>query len=334
MLKTSPWVIAAPTSALGRLAPLLAARAARQPLCILADGVGALLADPAAHLPPEAEAVLIVGPRPRAPRRMLPGLWLHDAAGRAVPVGWLPDAGRRLATYAAAAARVLERCGPAGPLVVLGQWEDRFLRVALRTVRWFRKHAPADPVFHWTADRLSRTDLLAGLAAGPGLALYFGHGRPRGWAGYHGVRAGHFAEPWPEPLGALLAICCENASRWRTSPSFAEELALRGVFAGALAATGKTLHEDNRRIGPALCEAHTDGSARTLCELVARAGLPEGFWTRTPYRFIGDPAAPLTGAAEAARHAARVFAPAPDEALPPWPEEAGVEQTEELSVTG
>jgi hypothetical protein len=318
------WVVAAPPAAVAALAPLLQVRRARQPVVVLPAAAEAVLADPAAHLPPGTAALLVVGPARRSPRRLLPGLWVADAAGRRVPVGWLPALPGRLATYAAAAARVAARRTPPGPLVILGQWEDRFLRVALRTSRWFERNGAGIPAFHWTADRLSRTDLIAGLACGPGAALYFGHGRPNGWAGYHGVRGEHFPDPWPEPAGALLTLCCENASRARRGLSFAEDLALRGVCAGMLAATAKTRHEHNRLLGPALCEALTTRAPATLAELVAGAEVPPGFWSRTPYRFIGDPLAPLAGAPDAAVRAARVYAPAPDAVLEPWPDEPEV----------
>jgi hypothetical protein len=313
------WIVAGSESALAALAPLIAARKARQRVVVRVDGVEALLANRARNLPHGTEAVLVVGPRRVSPRRGLPGMFLIDAQHRRVPVGWLPDVGAELAEYAQAAARVLARPQMRGPVVVLGQWEDRFLRVGLRTARWFKRYEAGWPVFHWTADRISRENMLRGLStSGPAVALYFGHGRPRGWAGYHGVRRDHFPPRWPEPIGGLLALCCENASRWRTAVSFAETLALQGVFAGALAAVTKTRHEHNRRIGPALCEALTSGGIHTLGDLVL--ALPAGEWSDTPYRFIGDPAAPLVGAAEATLRAASIFAPAPDDPLPPWEE--------------
>lgn len=316
------WVIAGSGSALDALAPLIRARARRQRVITLTGAVEALLADPARILPRDTEAVLIVAPRHVSPRRGLSGLFLLDAQQRRVPVGWLPDLGPALSTYAAAAARVLARTKHGGPVVVLGQWEDRFLRVGLRTTRWFERNGADWPAFQWTAERISRENMLRGLAScGPAAAVYFGHGRPRGWAGYHGVRREHFEDPWPEPVGGLLALCCENASRWRTDLSFAESLALRGVFAGALGAVTKTRHEHNRRLGPALCEALTAGSIRSLGELVL--ALPPEEWTNSPYRFIGDPAAPLAGSRGAAARAAKIFAPAPDDELPPWSEELG-----------
>ncbi|MEO6992109.1 MAG: C25 family cysteine peptidase, partial [Lacunisphaera sp.] len=266
------------------------------------------------------------------PRRALRGLWVADADGKKVPVGWLPADPSRLATYAAAAAIVLRRPPNPGPLVVLGQWEDRFLRVALRTSRWMEKYKSAPEVFHWTADRISRTDLINALGCGPGVAVYYGHGRANGWAGYHGVRTGHFPAQWEEPIGGLLALCCENASRHGGRASFTEELVLRGVCVSALASAGKTRHEDNRLLGPALCEALAAGKARTLADLVASAEVPAGFWKATTYRFIGDPAAPLSGACDAIERADRVVAPGPNESLAPWPESPAELAEAEISL--
>lgn len=320
-LNNRPWVIAASSSALKELEPLLASRAARQPLCVLPDGVEQLLASPSSVLPHNAEAVLVVGPYNLSPQQALPGLYLHDGQGRQVPVGWLPDAGQRLSVYAQASTRALKRQTASGPLIILGQWEDRFLRVARRTSNWFTRHAPSQSVFHWTADRICARDMISGLALGPGMAIYYGHGRSNGWAAYHGVRASDFGEPWPEPIGAMLALCCENASRQQNAPSFAEELALRGVFAGGLAATTKTKHMDNRQLGRALCKSLGFNAVRTLAELIDQTDMPAGFWHKSPYRFIGDPTAPIAGAEKANEQAAMVFAPAPDDELPPWPDD-------------
>ncbi len=313
-----PWVIAGTEPAVARLEPLLAARRARGEVAVWTGDVGAFVAAPGRHLPKGAAGVLVVGDRRRSPGRLLPGLFLHENDGRPVPAGWLPDVGAPLATYAEAAARILARPAEDRSLVVLGQWEDRFLRVGLRAERWMEKHGHADGVFNWTADRISRTDMLAGLRHGPAVAVYFGHGRPRGWAGYHGVRTADFGRPWPEPVGALLALCCENASRHRTGLSFAERLVLTGVCGAMLAAVTKTRHEDNRRWGPELCEAFTEKRPATLADLVAGAEVSARLKTRTAYRFIGDPLMPLAGAIGATERAATVFAPAPDEALPPW----------------
>jgi hypothetical protein len=319
---TSPltWVVVGPSAALEKLGPLVEARRLRQRVIVLRDAVDAFLRDPAAHLPKVARStVLVVGPPRRSPRTMLPGLFVRNSSGERVSIGWLPDAPESLDVFARAATRCLQRPDTERPFVVLGQWEDRFLRVGLRTTRWFEKHPGHARVFQWTAERIARPDMLAGLRLGPAGAIYFGHGRPNGWAGYHGVREGDFAAPWPEPVGALLALCCENASRHRRGTSFAETLVLRGVCAGAMAAVTKSKHAHNRIWGPALCEALTRHPIDTLGDLLLRAEVPEDLVRRTPYRIIGDPAAPLCGAEGATAAAAQVFAPAADDPLPAWP---------------
>ena len=68
----------------------------------------------------------------------------------------------------------------------------------------------------WTAETVTRAHLVRGFRYGVGVAVYFGHGRPEGWAGYHGLRARHLAEAGGEPLGAVLSVTCLTASRWRT----------------------------------------------------------------------------------------------------------------------
>ena len=312
------WLVVGSADALARLQPLLDARRKRQPVKTIVCAEQEARLPTIEELPADTEAVLVVGPPRVSPRRGLPGLWLEDRAGRKVPVGWLPDKGEGLSTYAQAAARVLARSPTERAMVVLGQWEDRFLRVSLRTQRWLEKHGGDAPGFLWTADRISRPDMLDGLSLGPAAAMYFGHGRPRGWAGYHGVRYEHFDRDWAEPTGALLAVCCENASRWRTSTSFAERMVLRG-FAGAMfAAVTKTTHEDNRRWGPALCEAYTEHKPETLADLVRLADVPEKLKDAGPYRFIGDPLMPLSGAAGVGQKATQVFAPAANDPLPEW----------------
>lgn len=319
MKKNSSWVIAASEKALEKLKPLIDFRAARQPVCVLPNGVKQLLANPPSMLPENVEAVLVVGSSELSPQEALPGLYLNDGHKRQIPVGWLPDEGQRLVTYAKAHALALNRPKGNGPIILLGQWQDRFLKVARQTSKWFKRHAPSKTVFNWTADRICAPEMIRGLALGPAIAIYCGHGRSNGWAAYHGIRANHFNEPWPEPIGIMLALCCENASRQLKGISFAEELALRGVFVGALAATEETKYIDNQFLGRAFRTALGLNEVQTLADLIALADIPADFWKDSSYRFIGDPMAPLAGAETAHEQAAMVFAPAPDEELPPWP---------------
>jgi hypothetical protein len=267
----------------------------------------------------QAAAVLVVGERRHSPRNVLPGLFLHDRSGRRVPVGWVPDVPERLSVFARAAARVVARVGaglPRGPLVLLGQWEDRTLRLATQTQRGFVDVPQPLPVFRWTGERIVRPNLLQALRCGPGLAIYFGHGRPRGWAGYHGLRAHHLADALEEPLGAVLSLTCHTANRFKVGLSFAEEMVLSGFCAGALGATRKTVHLSNGFLAHKLCRAVSATAVASLAELLLAAELTEAE-AHGSYRIIGDPLAPLIGAPDSLRRAQAVFAPAPDDPLPP-----------------
>jgi hypothetical protein len=234
------------------------------------------------------DAVLLLGERARAPRTVLSGPVLRVGSDRFVPVGWLPVTDRpALRRFAEAAARVQLRARSDASTALLAQRHPRYLRLARR----MQEILDDRPVYRWTADAVVREDMLRGLASGLGMAIYFGHGRPIGWVGYYGLRAHHFDGFRGEPLGALLSLCCDTASRRRTGLSFAEALPLRGVCGSVLAAVSATLHTDNTAWAVRLSDAMRDG-ARTIGELVCEA-LPLGPRQWAPYRIIGDPLAPL-----------------------------------------
>ena len=73
------------------------------------------------------DAVLVVGSARRAPATVLPAPFVRDAAGRRIPVAWLPatrvDDVRR---FALAAARVHGRAGALQALAVFGQWHPQY----------------------------------------------------------------------------------------------------------------------------------------------------------------------------------------------------------------
>ena len=312
------WQVVADAAAFQYLEPLLAAHRSLRPVRALELNTGEGWKTPA----DDVAAVLIVGDRRRSPRRALPGLFLRDRSGRRVPAGWLPNVKKRLATFAVAAAGTVARARaglPRGPLILLGQWEDRSLRLASTTELGFGSETQPLPVFRWTAERIARTDLLHALRGGPGLAIYFGHGRARGWAGYHGVRAPHLEDALGEPLGAVLSLTCHTVNRHKVGLSFAEEMVLMGMCAASLGATGRTRHLDNGCLANNLCSALASSPAATIGDLLLHAGLTDR-QADSIYRLIGDPLAPLIGAADSLERARQVFAPAPDDPLPPLPE--------------
>lgn len=269
-------VLVAPSAARALLAPLTACWS------VSFASPSASLADVARG----ADAVLVAGPRNRAPRTVLPGPVVLDD-GRPVPVAWLPlvdDAST--VRFAEAAASVHSRVAPRRTLAVLGQRLSRYDDLAGRIARVASSHGP---VCRWTSYDIVRPDLVAGLRRGPALAVYVGHGRSIGWVGYAGLRAHHFPAAPGAPVGAVVSLACRTASRQRTGLSFTEALVVRGVAASAVGATGPTLHTANARW--ALRVADGASRAATVGELVAAAAAADPH--ADFYRIVGDPTAPL-----------------------------------------
>jgi hypothetical protein len=301
------WVLAAPRAALGPLRALVREHERSQEVRVVEPGPGEALREAADG----ADGLLLVGDRRRGPRTALPGPFLEDPAGRLVPAGWLPDLGDGLEVFARAAARVQRRSGPLGPVAVLGQREPRFLQLAGRMeANLSGRDAPPLQLLRWTSERITRDDVVRGLRLGIGAGVYFGHGRPSGWAGYHGLRAWHLVEAPGEPLGALLSVTCLTANRHRVSLSFTEAVVAGGAAAAAVGAVAHVAHIDNMRWMLGLADALRAGEARLGPALLAAA--PPDRRLQTPYRIVGDPLARLVGTARGAQRAARVFAPAPE----------------------
>jgi hypothetical protein len=288
------WAIVGPPDALECLAALIDERRRLGPVYV----AGSL-----DQVPTRATAVLQVGGQ--APRA------IFLSRGR-VPIGWLPDDRKDCLTrYARAAAQVVGRQVQglkSGPVVLLGQWHERTLKLVDDI-----EGLIALSKFRWTAERLVRRELLNALRCGPGTALYFGHALSGGWLGYGGISAQMLIAICGEPLGSVVSIACETARRINGCPSFCEELVLGGFCGAALGASAKTLHDDNRVLARGLCSAL--GSAQSLADALEMAKVPDEFFSH--YCILGDPAVPLIGAANAEHTAKKVFAPAPDQLMNP-----------------
>ncbi len=309
------WLVAGSPAALTSLAPLIEAHRRMRPVRLLDLPAGGLPSPEwwRAHLDGVA-AVMIAGDGRHAPRLALGGVFLADASRRRVPAGWLPGDHAERARYARAAASVVRRAAdglPRGPLVLLAQWEDRALQFTNELEMEIAENNRL-PLFRWSAERVMRHDLLAGLCCGLGGAIYCGHGNATGWLGYGGVSAQDLAAAAGEPIGAIISLSCSIATRARRKASFAEELVTGGLCAAVLGAAGRTLHLKNRVLGRAFCAAIA-GGAPTLGE--ALTAVPPD--TLAHYRIIGDPLAPLVGARDALARSRAVFAPAPNDPLPP-----------------
>ncbi|MGB3800128.1 MAG: hypothetical protein WA952_09965 [Lewinella sp.] len=98
--------------------------------------------------------------------------------------------------------------------VVLAMWKETYLRRAADLCAALTHAYGAAGVRNWSADRVGRNDLVRRLAGGPiPLAFYLGHGRPRGWSGYRGLRYRHLAAVpggTVPGIGALISLSCST----------------------------------------------------------------------------------------------------------------------------
>ena len=247
----------------------------------------------------DLEAALVAGPARRAPAIVLEGPFALDRRGRRVPVAWLPITSPAvLRRFAAAAARVHRRARERTTVAVLGQWHPRYLHLADRIEKLLDRRVRT---FRWTSEVIGREELVQALGSGLGLAIYVGHGRSIGWVGYRGLRARHFDSFCGEPLGGVVSLCCQTASRHRTELSYAESLPLQGITAASFGAVTETRHTDNTRWAVRICDTLASG-VDTLGDLIARAA-PPNLSATTPYRLIGDPLAPLAAENNGAKRA-------------------------------
>ncbi|MCW2495771.1 C25 family cysteine peptidase [Jatrophihabitans sp.] len=304
------WVLAAPAAVLAAARPLVEAHARHRPVRLVARESGRPAGlDELAEWADGAAGLLVCSDGRWAPRSALPGPFVTSADGRQVPVGWVPAGGRGhgLGAFVAAAARVAARpANAAATIAILAQWVPRYLQLAERLDHYLPAQTGR---LRWSADRITRDDVAQALRLGLGAAVYFGHGRPSGWAAYHGVRAHHLVTGG-EPLGAVISMTCYTASRWRVGTSFAEQVVLGGAAAASVGAVAPVEHLDNARWMIGLAAALAEGQTAVgpaLC-----AALPAG---PSPYRIVGDPLAALLGTPAGWSAALAVAAPPPDTQL-------------------
>ena len=227
----------------------------------------------------------------------------------AVPVGVLPDDAAAVRALSMVQSRSTRRLGP-GPAVVLGSREERATELAT----WLVAELVASKRLsarQFTAQRLSRTDLLDALALGPGLAMYVGQGHALGWGGYGGIQAWQLDTAGAQPVGAILSLTCFAATRAGNSPSFSEDVVRRGLAGAAFGAAGLVTHAAAAALAAAIATRIRSGANTLADALPADTSQLEG------YRIAGDPLAPFIGARGSRRGVSEVFAPAVGDPLPP-----------------
>ena len=239
------------------------------------------------------DAILLLSPFRRAPSTILPSPFLQINKKKRLPVAMLPiKTGDCINRFAALVQKVHSRANNKMCMALLSQRHPRYLNVASR-VETVLSRIEKFSVVRWTSEQVYKKEMVGGLQGGIGCALFMGHGRPVGWAGYYGTRLHDFetSEKTIEPMGALFSLCCLTASRKRTGISFSEGMVTNGHSAASFGAVRKTNHLDNTRWAIRICYALKEG-ARTVGEVVNHAAPPHpSSWE--PYRIIGDPFAPV-----------------------------------------
>lgn len=237
----------------------------------------------------DVDAAVLVVPRRRGSRRLLPG---PVVAG--VPVGVLQadDCGRLPSASG--------RPDPTARWVVAAMAKNVFLRPS---DDWATRLAVVHPVSDLRADRARRDDLLDGLAAGPGVVLYAGHGSPRGWAGYQALRIEHVNDAQcssAAAAGLVVAFACKTLARHRARWPFGSSLVETGAARAYLAPATTVFTADAERLADIVVDLLVDlgSSPARVCDLmrliegaVQRDAAARRAWAT--FRLIGDPLTPL-----------------------------------------
>jgi len=239
---------------------------------------------------PEAEGdvVVLVAGRRWGARRVVPAPVLD---GRPIALVQADTPGQLPRCQAQPSARV--------PWVVAAMAKDDFLAP---TAHWARTlKAGGRPAVDLRADRARRDDLLRALAAGPGIVLYAGHGRTRGWSGYQGIRWHHMEADRPGAVGAglVIAFACDTLKRSRSRFPFGSRLVESGLAGGYLGAAGSVRTRDAEALAEVVIALLARGTHETGAHLMAQldAELRDGpaasrrAWAQ--FRFVGDPCVPL-----------------------------------------
>jgi hypothetical protein len=237
----------------------------------------------------DPDLVLVVTPRSRSPRSAPPPAVVGSTTVALVQAnrpddldGWFA-ARRALAT----AERTVAVCGMGKRLFM--EVGDRWLR-GLRRGGW--------PVDDWRARRISKAELCERLARGPGIVVYAGHGRGRGWSGYQALRWPHIeAVPADRPCGLVIALACDTLTRRRGVIAFGSRWVASGRGGAYVGWCGSLQLEPGLVIADRMCDVLASGAAATpsaLLRLTAQAIISDAeAWELRRLRLIGDPLTPL-----------------------------------------
>jgi hypothetical protein len=199
-----------------------------------------------------------------------------------------------------------------GVCVVCAMGKDVYLDAAAYWLDVLRRDRPDLDVRDVRASVADRDELIAELAAGPELAVYIGHGRPRGWSGYQGVRWHHVAaEQEVRPAGVVVALACDTLTPGRDGVAFGERWVASGRAAAYVGATSPLRIDDGLALQERLARrvaAGCDRDVGALLTAVADGADEPAARALACLRVEGDGRAPLP---LSRREPGSVRAPAP-----------------------
>lgn len=252
----------------------------------------------------DADAVVLVAPRRRGPRRLSPGPVVD---GRPVA---LVQADRPTDL-----AHELPDPDDTAPWVIAAMAKNVFLEA---TNDWAaRLRTGGHNVVDLRADRARRGDLVEGLRSGPRVVLYAGHGRPHGWAGYQALRFHHLATDVdgtekhtatatgstdthrdvgenPRAAGLVIAFACDTLGRAHNQWPFGVRLVESGLVRAYLGPASAVLTADATALSIIVIDILASDHPSTVTSLVSaieRATATDASARRAwqTFRLVGAP---------------------------------------------
>jgi len=241
------------------------------------------------------DAAIFVAPRRRGSRRLLPGPVVEG-----VPVGIVQADSVDHLAHVSGPAVGDSGPDPHAPWVIAAMAKNVFLDA---TDDWAERLGEVHDAIDLRADRARRVDLLDGLAGGPGVVLYAGHGSPRGWAGYQALRLEHVTGVDGSSAGLIMAFACKTLARHRQRWPFGSSLVETGAARAYLAPATTVMTADAEQLAEIVVDLLIEMGSRSdigarVCDLVRLieqrcrhdAAACRAWAT---FRLIGDPLAPL-----------------------------------------
>lgn len=158
-------------------------------------------------------------------------------------------------------------------------------------------HATKHTIVYKPPEITTKKELAKLLSAGFGLCLYTGHGRPRGWSGYRGIRWADISDvPCPKPSGVVLSLSCSAFRIENKQQPFAIQWLLSGRIVAFAGFTAQVQIQPLIVISHLILDFIAEHDKATFGDLVkyidgkvAQAGQPAVMEVWKSFRLAGNP---------------------------------------------